>query len=159
MLKIYFEGEGKPSDICYDVFADYDGSPAMVINRSKLSHDGMTQAIKRYFNGAVSVVSRKGILYLNRPVRTVKKAPSVLYYEGDWERMLSTELRRVQQVVNLTDDYKRNCDFVKQLNTALALYFPDLEYVAGAKSGSCLLATFDYWDEVNEDGEGRRTEE
>ena len=153
--KIIFKGGCKPAVAWKEALAGYDGSPAMVVNESDMTHDGMTQALKRYlwyWPYECRVVSRKGVLYLNLPLKECQRVPSVLYYEGDWEKLLSGAVRRCQQVVNLTNDYKNNCDFVKQLNRAIDLYAYGSDLEARSQRGRCILATVDYWDEVSADG-------
>ena len=143
-MEYTFDGGGKP---CYSIkncLEGYDGSYAQVHNRSEMSHDSFVKAVKRHFsNTNVRVVSRNRVVYLNPPVRSMRHAPGVLYFEGDWYKMLNgVALNRVQQVVNLTDSYKRNCDFVKQLNKALDVYFIE-DYVAVAERGCCILREVD----------------
>lgn len=136
---IYVYDGGKP---CYGIkncLQGYDGSYAQVYNKSQMSHDGFVKAIKRHFSDTdVRVVSRDKVVHLNPPVRSAKRVPGVLYFEGDWFGMLCGPLNRTQQVINLTDTYKRNCDFVKQLNLALITYEID-DYEAVAERGACIL--------------------
>ena len=63
----------------------------------------------------------------------------MIYYEGSWDAVFDN-LRPYpeQQVVNLTQDYKRNCDFVKQLNRALEAREID-NFEAVAVNGRCIL--------------------
>ena len=140
-----FYGSGKP---CYSIkncLKDYKGAYAQFCNCSDMSHDSFVKAVKRHFADTnVCVVSRNKIVYLNTPIRSIRRAPGVLYFEGDWNKTLKTvPLNRVQQVVNLTDSYKRNCDFVKQLGLALITYEID-GYEAVAERGCCILRRVNY---------------
>lgn len=123
-----------------DCFIDYDKSYAIVVNKSQMSHNTFTHSLRRYLKGTdIKVVSRKGTIYLNPPVKFAKKIPTVIYYEGNWDAVFDN-LRPYpeQQVVNLTQDYKRNCDFVKQLNRALEAREID-NFEAVAVNGRCML--------------------
>lgn len=123
-----------------DCFKDYDRSYAIVVNKSQKSHEAFVRSLKRYLEGTnIKAVSRNGTVYLNPPVKFVKKIPTVIYYEGNWDAIFDN-LRPYpeQQVVNLTQDYKRNCDFVKQLNRALEAREID-NFEAVAVNGRCML--------------------
>lgn len=140
MKELVFYGDGKACYSWKKCLQDYDRSPAIVKNQSGMSHNSFVKSLRRFLDGSgVTVVSRGGVVYLNPPVRSVSRAPSVLYYEGDWDDLVNgIKHYKEQQVVNLTDAYKRNCDFVKQLNRALEVYGVT-EYEAVAVRGSCVL--------------------
>lgn len=124
-----------------DCFKDYDRSYAIVVNKSQKSHEAFVRSLKRYLKGTnIKAVSRNGTVYLNPPVKFVKKIPTVIYYEGDWDAVFNAlnPCYPERQVVNLTQDYKRNCDFVKQLNRALEAR-NDENYEAVAVKGCCVL--------------------
>lgn len=153
--EIYYKGEGKPSDEWFRLLKDYDGrEPLKIFNDSDRSHDNVYQSLKRYIGQHyigqhmvnANVVSRKKIFYVNMPLQKTKRIPGWLYYEGDWGKMLSGNLRAAQRVENLTNDYRVHSDFVRKLNKYLIENKPDLDYEARSAKGVCVLGTLDYFD-------------
>lgn len=120
MKEYVFRCEGKPYYSWKKCLQDFKhGEYAVVKNESDMTHNAFMHGL-RYYLPDERVVSRKGVAYINPPIKNAVKIPGVLYYKGDWfDFVYSIEPRSEQQVINLTDDYKRNSDFVWQVNRAL----------------------------------------
>ena len=143
MEKLIFTGNWEKT------LREYDGSPIMIFNDTSKSQDAITQSLKRYLNAYFDfpcrVISRKKILYVNPPLRSAIRVPGVIYFEGDWDVLYDVQLKRCQKVVNLTNDNKRNCDFVRRLNDVLFMYGFD-NFEAWSVKGMCVLGTREYFD-------------
>ena len=104
--------------------------------------------LSRHFDD-VRVTSSGGVITINPTLKEVVRVPGYLYYDGSFRRMLNgAEINGCTRIVNLTNKYALNKDFIKAINRYIYNSGCLIGYEARSVAGMCIIGSYEYFDKT-----------